>query len=60
MDRESTHKGDTNLHQHDLVSSNCYEVCRNLYDEFDRHADLIQENTSTTLGNDLSSLQEVT
>ena len=54
------HKDDTTLHQNDLVSSNCYEVCRNLYDEFGRHADLIQENTSTTLGNDLSSLEEVT
>ncbi|GLJ15132.1 hypothetical protein SUGI_0247520 [Cryptomeria japonica] len=62
MDRESTHKDDTTLHQNDLVSSNSYEVCRNLYDEFDRHADLIQEDTSTALGNDLStsSLQEVT
>ena len=55
MDRESTHKDDTTLHQNDLVSSNCYEVCRHLYDEFDRHVD-----TSTTLGNDFSSLQEVT
>lgn len=55
MDRESTHKDDTTLHQNDLVSSNCYEVCKNLYDEFDRHVD-----TSTALGIDLSSLQEVT
>ena len=57
MDREFTHKDNTTLHKNDWVSSNCYEVCRNLYDEFefDRHAD-----TSTTLGNDLSSLQEVT
>lgn len=61
-DRESTYKDDTTLHQNDLVSSNSYEVCRKLCDEFDRRADLIQVNTSTALGNDLptSSLQEVT
>ncbi|KAH9310257.1 hypothetical protein KI387_044202 [Taxus chinensis] len=52
---------DTTLHESALVSSSFNEVCKKLYDEFDRHADSTQEDMGTTLGNDLftSSLQEV-
>ena len=41
--------------------SSSNKVCKNLYDEFDRHANLNQENSMIALGDDLStsSLQEV-
>ncbi|KAH9315625.1 hypothetical protein KI387_024252, partial [Taxus chinensis] len=55
--RESSRMDDTTLHESVLVSSSSNEVCKNLYDAFDRHVDLTQEDMGNVLST--SSLQEV-
>ncbi|KAH9314364.1 hypothetical protein KI387_022991 [Taxus chinensis] len=55
--RESSHMDETTLRESALVSSNSNEVCKNLYDEFDRHVDDLFTSSLQEVPLEASSLE---